>query len=140
MISIQKPEDLISISLHNIFSYRKNEEEFIELVSNWNKKIVIHIEPFYPLTVIFDGNMIKFEMGESDNADMKVKLELQTMLDFAYDREDPLLGVGEGLMEMEGLGNDSNLMVRFYNIFMVSMQMVAAEPNTNYFELNKKTR
>ncbi|MCK4281475.1 MAG: hypothetical protein KAX10_05105, partial [Candidatus Lokiarchaeota archaeon] len=61
MISIQKPEDLISISLHNIFSYRKNEEEFIELVSNWNKKIVIHIEPFYPLTVIFDGNMIKFE-------------------------------------------------------------------------------
>lgn len=140
MISIQKPEDLISISLHNIFSYRKNEEEFIELVSNWNKKIVIHIEPFYPLTVIFDGNMIKFEIGESDKADMKVKLNLQTMLDFAYGREDPLLGVGEGLMEMEGLGNDSDLMGRFYNIFMVSMQMVAAEPNTNYFELNKKTR
>ncbi len=140
MISIQKPEDLISISLHNIFSYRKNEEEFIELVSNWNKKIVIHIEPFYPLTVIFDGNMIKFEIGESDKADMKVKLNLQTMLDFAYGREDPLLGVGEGLMEMEGLGDDSDLMVRFYNIFMVSMQMVAAEPNTNYFELNKKTR
>lgn len=140
MISIQKPEDLISISLHNIFSYRKNEEEFIELVSNWNKKIVIHIEPFYPLTVIFDGNMIKFEIGESDKADMKVKLNLQTMLDFAYGRENPIFGVENGLMEMEGLGNDSDLMVRFYNVFMVSMQMVAAEPNTNYFELNKKTR
>lgn len=140
MISIQKPEDLISISLHNIFSYRKDDKEFVKLVTNWNKKVVIHIEPFYPLTVIFEGNEIKFEMGESDKADMKVKLNLQTMLDFAYGREDPLLGVGEGLMEMEGLGNDSDLLVRFYKIFMVSMQMVAAEPNTNYFELNKKTR
>lgn len=140
MISIQKPEDLISISLHNIFSYRKDDKEFVKLVTNWNKKVVIHIEPFYPLTVIFEGNEIKFEMGEPDKADMKVKLNLQTMLDFAYGREDPLLGVGEGLMEMEGLGNDSDLLVRFYKIFMVSMQMVAAEPNTNYFELNKKTR
>ncbi len=140
MISIQKPEDLISISLYNIFSYRKNEEEFIKLVSNWNKKVVIHIEPFYPLTVIFEGNEIKFEIGKSDKADMKVKLNLQTMLDFAYGRENPIFGMENGLMEMEGLGNDSTNLVKFYNIFMVSMQMVAAEPNTNYYELNKKTR
>ena len=140
MISIQKPEDLISIALHNIFCYRKDDEQFIELVTDWNKKIVIHIEPFYPLTVIFEGNKIQFEMGESDKADMKVKLNLQTMLDFAYGRENPVFGVENGLMEMEGLGGDSELLVRFYNIFMISMQMVAAEPNTNYFELNKKTR
>jgi len=140
MIFIQEPEDLISISLHNLFSYRKDDEEFIKLVTNWNKKVVIHIEPFYPLTVIFEGNEIKFEMGESDKADMKVKLELQTMLDMAYGRENPIFGVEKGLMEMEGLGNDSELLVRFYNIFMVTMQMVAADPNINYYELNKKTR
>lgn len=140
MISIQKPEDLISISLHNIFSYRKDDEDFYNFVHDWNKKIVLEIKPYYPLTVIFNGDEIKFKIGASDDADMIVRLHLRTMLDFAYGRENPLFGVEKGLMEMEGLGNDSELLVKFYNIFMVTMQMVAAEPNNNYYELNKKTR
>ncbi|MHA1491463.1 MAG: SCP2 sterol-binding domain-containing protein, partial [Promethearchaeota archaeon] len=130
----------ISISLHNIFSYRKDDEDFYNLVHDWNKKIVIEIKPYYPLTVIFNGDEIKFKIGASDDADMRVKLHLNTMLDFAYGRENPIFGVEKGLMEMEGLGDDSELLVKFYNIFMVTMQMVAAEPNINYYELNKKTK
>jgi len=75
MITIHQPDDLISISLYNIFSYRKNDETFIELVTDWNKKIVIHIEPFYPVTVIFEGSEISFQIGEVENADMKMKLK-----------------------------------------------------------------
>lgn len=139
MLNIQFPDDLISISLHNIFSYRKNNEEFIELVTNWNKRIVIHIDPFYPVTVIFNGSEIMFEMGEN-KADMKAKLDISTMLDMAFGRTDPFQAFEEGKMILEGLGDDSTLLVKFYNIFMVSMQMVAADPQSNYYEIKENTR
>jgi putative sterol carrier protein len=140
MISIQEPEDLLSIALHNIFSSRVDEKDFYDLIHDWNKKIVIDVKSFYPITVIFEGNTIKFKVGEDKEADIKLRLELQTLLDIAYGREDPLSAVGKGIMELEGLGDDSAKLVRFYNIFLVSMQKVANNPNINYYELDKKTR
>ena len=53
MISIQKGEDLLSISLSTILNYRKDEPEFQKLVINWNKKILIEIEDFYSIEVIY---------------------------------------------------------------------------------------
>ena len=55
-IEIEIPDDLISLSLYNIFEYRKNDKKFIKSVRDWNKKIVIYIEPFYPVSVIFEGD------------------------------------------------------------------------------------
>ena len=43
-------------------------------------------------------------------------------------------------MEIEGLGEDSEKIMRFYNIFVLSMQMIAQVPNVHYYELNKDTR
>ena len=140
MITIHQPDDLISISLYNIFSYRKNDETFIELVTDWNKKIVIHVEPFYPVTVIFEGNEINFQIGEVENADMKMKLTMDVMLDLAYGREDPFSAIGERKLEMEGLGEDSSMIVRFYNIFMESMIAVASDPRLHYYEINENSR
>ncbi|MFX1445573.1 MAG: hypothetical protein ACFFHV_19325, partial [Promethearchaeota archaeon] len=60
MLNIEMPDDLISLSLYNIFNYRKNDKKFIRHAKNWNKKIVIHVEPFYPVTVVFEGTDIKF--------------------------------------------------------------------------------
>jgi len=140
MISIHQPDDLISISLYNIFNYRKNDEKFIELVTDWNKKIVIHIEPFYPVTVIFEGSEINFQIGEAENADMKLRLKMDTMLDLAYGREDAFSAIGEGKLEMEGLGDDSSMIGRFYGIFMESMIAVAADPQLHYYEINENSR
>ena len=140
MIIIHQPDDLISISLYNIFNYRKNDETFIELVTDWNKKIVIYVEPFYPVTVIFQGNEISFQIGEVENADMKMKLQLDVMLDLAYGREEPFDAISEGKLEMEGLGEDSSMIVRFYNIFMTTMQQVAADPQIHYYEVNENSR
>ena len=56
VISIQKGEDLLSISLNTILSYRKDEPEFQKLVVDWNKKILIDIEDFYPIEIVFTGN------------------------------------------------------------------------------------
>ena len=140
MLNIEQPDDLISLSLYNIFNYRKNDKKFIELVTDWNKKIVIYMEPFYPVTVIFEGNEIKFKMGEPEKPDMKIKLDVNTMMDLAYGRADPFSLVGEGKLVMEGLGDDSELVVRFYNIFMETMMAVAADPQLHYYEIIEGAR
>jgi len=140
MISIQEPEDIITIAIHNILSSRIDDKDFYKHVHDWNKKVVLEIRPFYPVTIIFEGDDIQFSVGEIKDADITLRLELQTMLDIAYGREDPLLATQKGIMEMEGLGDDSSNLVRFYNIFLASMQKVANNPNLNYFELDKKTK
>lgn len=140
MLDIEFPDDLISLSLHNVFSSRKDDRKFIKHAKDWNKKIVLHIEPFYPVTVIFDGSDIRFERKEDPEPDMKVKIHINTMLDIANDRLNPFFAIEEGKMEIEGLGEDSEMIMRFYNIFVASMQMVASAPNVNYFEQNKDTR
>ena len=140
MINIEFPDDLISLSLYNVFNSRKDDKKFIKYAKDWNAKIVLHIEPFYPVTVIFDGSNINFKRKEYPNPDMKVKIHINTMLDIANDRLNPFFAIEEGQMEIEGLGEDSGKIMRFYNIFVVSMQMIAQEPNVNYYELNKNTR
>ena len=140
MLNIEFPDDLISLSLYNVFNSRKDDRKFIKYAKDWNKKIVLHIEPFYPVTVVFNGMNIKFERGEYPEPDMKVKIHVNTMLDIANDRLNPFFAIEEGKMVIEGLGEDSEKIMRFYNIFVVSMQMVASEPNVNYYELNKDTR
>ena len=140
MINIEFPDDLISLSLYNVFNSRKNDRKFIKHAKDWNTKVVLHIEPFYPVTVIFDGSNISFERKEYPKPDMKVKIHINTMLDIANDRLNPFYAIEEGKMEIEGLGEDSQKIMRFYNIFVVSMQMVASEPNVNYYEINKNTR
>ena len=140
MLNIEFPDDLISLSLYNVFSSRKDDKKFIKHAKDWNKKIVLHIEPFYPVTVIFNGSDIRFERKECPERDMKVKIHINTMLDIANDRLNPFFAIEEGKMEIEGLGEDSEMIMRFYNIFVASMQMVASAPNVNYFEQNKDTR
>jgi putative sterol carrier protein len=140
MLNIEFPDDLISLSLYNVFSSRANDKKFIKHAKDWNKKIVLHIEPFYPVTVVFEGENIRFERRELPESDMKVKIHVNTMLDIANDRLNPFYAIEEKKMEIEGLGEDSEKIMRFYNIFVVSMQMVAQEPNVRYYELNKNTR
>jgi putative sterol carrier protein len=140
MLNIEFPDDLISLSLYNIFNLRKDDRKFIKHAKDWNAKIVLHIEPFYPVTVIFDGSNIKFERKEYQERDMKVKIHINTMLDIANDRINPFFAIEEGKMDIEGLGEDSEKIMRFFNVFVVSMQMVAQDPNVNYYEVNKNTR
>ncbi len=85
ILNIEYPDDLISLSLKTVFISRKDDRKFIKHAKDWNKKIVLHIEPFYPVTVVFDGSDIKFERKEYPNPDMKVKIHINTMLDIAND-------------------------------------------------------
>ncbi|TKJ20593.1 MAG: hypothetical protein CEE43_12245 [Promethearchaeota archaeon Loki_b32] len=140
MINIEMPDDLVSLSLFNIFSYRKNDKKFVRTVKNWNKKIVLHMEPFYPITIIFNGINIKFERKELEDTDLKVKIHINTMLDIAYERLTPIEAMDQNKMELVGLEKDPKIMPKFFNVFVTSMIMVAADPNLNYYEVNKETR
>jgi len=140
MLNITKPDDLISLSLYNIFNYRIDDKKFIRSVKNWNKKIVLHIEPFYPVTVIFNGLDINFEREEVENFDLKLNININVMLDIAYGRLSPAEAIEEKKMELIGLEKDPKLMPKFFNIFVTSMSMLAAEPNLKLYEFNKETR
>jgi hypothetical protein len=140
MLNIEFPDDLISLSLYNVFSYRKDDKKFIRAVKNWNKKIVLHIEPFYPVSIIFEGTNIRFGRKEIDRFDLKLNIHINTMLDIAYGRLTPIQAMDQKKMELIGLEKDPKIMPKFFNVFVTSMGMVAAEPNLNYYELNKETR
>ena len=140
MLQITQPDDLISLSLYNIFNYRIDDKKFIRSVKNWNKKIVLHIEPFYPVTVIFNGLDINFERKEVENFDLKLNININVMLDIAYGRLSPAEAIEEKKMELIGLEKDPKLMPKFFNIFVTSMSMLAAEPNLKLYEFNKETR
>ena len=140
MISIQRGEDLLSISISTILSYRKDEPEFQKLVLDWNKKILIEIEDFYPLEVIFHLNEIKFKVNDIDKkVDLKVKMNIYALLDLAYGRLSPVKAVFQRKIRIKGLLK-FRILLKFMNIFLKSMQMVASDPNNNYYEINKETR
>jgi len=140
MISIQKGEDLLSIALCTILSYRKNESEFQKLVLNWNKKILIEIEDFYPIEIIFDHDEIKFKVIDIDKkVDLKVKMNIYTLLDLAYGRLGPIKAVLKRKIRIKGLFK-VGILLKFIKIFLKSMQMVDADTNNNYYELNKEIK
>ena len=140
MISVQKGEDLLSISLSTILSYRKDKPEFQKLVVDWNKKILIDIEDFYPIEVVFDRDEIKFKVRDIDKkVDLKVKMNIYTFLDLSYGRLGPIKAVLKRKLRIKGLFK-VRILLKFIKIFLKSMQMVAADPNNKYYELNKETR
>ncbi len=140
MISIQKGEDLITITLQNILSYRKDDEDFINLVLNWNKTVLIEIDGFYPVEVIFDRNEIKFKTKDFDKKiNLKVKMGIYTFLDLAFGRLNPIKAFLKRKFKIKGLFKIGTVL-KFMKIFLVTMKMVASDPNNNYFELNKETR
>jgi putative sterol carrier protein len=140
MLNIEMPDDLISLSLYNIFNYRINDKKFVRHAKDWNKKIIIYVEPFYPVTVIFKGSTIRFQRGEVEDFDLKMKIHLNTMLDIAYGRLSPTTAIEEQRMEMVGLEKDPKIMPKFFNIFVTSMNMVASDPELHYYELIEGAR
>jgi putative sterol carrier protein len=140
MISIQKGEDLLSISLTNILNYRKDDQEFINLVKDWNKKIVIEIEDFYPVEILFQGSEINFKTKDLDkNVDLEVFMNLYTLLDIAYGRVNPIKAVLLRKLKIKGILK-VGILLKFMKIFLNTMKMVAKDPNISYYEKNKDTR
>ena len=140
MISIQKGEDLLSIFVDNILSYRKNDQDFINLVLDWNKKILIDFEDFYCIELIFEGNEMKYKVNAFDKkVDLKVGLNVYTLLDIAYGRLNPVKAFIKRKLKIKGIYKIGT-MLKFIKIFLRSMQMVALDPSNNYFELNRGSR
>jgi len=140
MITIQKGEDLLSISMSTILNYRKDEPEFQKLVLDWNKKLLIEIDDFYSVEIIFNHDEIKFKVNDIDKkVDLKIKMNIFTLLDLAFNRLSPVKAVLQRKLKIKGIYKIGTIL-KFMKIFLKSMQMVASDPNNNYYELNKEVR
>jgi len=140
MITIQQPKDLLSVSLHNILSYRVKDKDFNELVHDWNKKILIELENFYPVLVIFQGEKISFEFRDiQQKADLKVKMNLNTLLNIAYERLSLTKAIFTGKLNIKGIYKIGALL-QFKKIFLDTLKMVAADPTEAYYKLNQDTK
>lgn len=138
VISIEKPDDMISISLYNILAYRK-DKEYYNLVKNWNKTIIFEIEQFYPVVVNFNKGDITFKRNmASSKADLKVKMSLQTLLDLAYGRINPIKAFLTGKLKVKGFYKLGTLRT-FMKIFLDTIQMMAEDPNDKYFKKSKSS-
>jgi len=139
MIEIQHPKDLLSVSIKNILSYRP-DSEMVELLRNYNKKIIIELENFYPLMVIIQDNHISFDFGENvGKPDLKIKMNLNTLLGLAYKRLGLIKAVLTRRLKIKGIYKIRTVL-RFKKIFLDTLKMLAADPNQNYFEINQDTR
>ena len=129
MISIQKGEDLLSISISTILNYRKDEPKFQKLVLDWNKKILIDIADFYPLEIIFHRNEIKFKVNDIDKkVDLKVKMNIYTLLDLAYGRLSSVKAVFQRKIRIKVLLK-FKILLKFMNIFLFPVSMVNRRAN-----------
>ncbi|MBD3215354.1 MAG: hypothetical protein GF311_22285 [Candidatus Lokiarchaeota archaeon] len=139
MIEIQQPKDLLSVSVKNILSYR-DENELQKLIHDYNKKIIIEIENFYPSMVVFRENTISFDFGDDlGKADLRIRMSLDTLLDLAYGRLSLPIAILTRKLKIKGIYK-LNTVLRFKKIFLDTLKMVAKNPNQNYYELNQKIR
>jgi putative sterol carrier protein len=139
MIEIQQPKDLLSVSVKNILSYR-DENELQKLIYDYNKKIIIEIENFYPSMVVFRENTISFDFGDDlGKADLRIRMSLDTLLDLAYGRLSLPIAILTRKLKIKGIYK-LNTVLRFKKIFLDTLKMVAKNPNQNYYELNQKIR
>ena len=142
MLEISQPEDLLGLAIKNILEFRNRDENFSNYVANWAKKkpkkIVINVIPMYAITVIFDGNKVTIERGESKKA-LKITLHVHSMLEMGYGRLGVIKATLTRKVKIKGLHRIGTIL-KFMKIFLKSMKMVANEPNINYYELHKHTR
>ncbi|MBD3187863.1 hypothetical protein GF325_13590 [Candidatus Bathyarchaeota archaeon] len=134
MISIQQPKDLIAIAVHNILSYRANDPTYLSLVTRWKRKIIIILEPFYPLAIIFDNGAITFQKKEDTGADLIIRLSIETMLDLAFGRMNLLKALVSRKLKIKKLYKIPTL-IRFYRVFFQTVKMMAVDPNTDHFTI-----
>lgn len=136
MLSIQEPRDLIAISLHKVLSYR-TDEKYYDLVNNWNKKIVINVKEFYPVTVTFQGDNIGFEMGDVGKADLKVTMGVNDMLDIANGRLGAIKAALTRKIKIKGILK-VGVLLKFMKIFLNSMKLAAQDPIIDYNDFENK--
>ena len=142
MLEISQPEDLLGLAIKNMLASRKNDEKFSNYVSKWAKKkerkIVVNVLPMYAITIVFNGNNITIERGESKKA-LKITLHVHSMLEMAFGRLGVIKATLTRKIKIKGIHRIGTIL-KFMKIFLKTMKMVADEPNINYYELHKHTR
>jgi len=142
MLDIPQPEDILGLAIKNMLDYRKYDEKFSNYVMKWSKKkpkkIVVNVLPMYAVTIIFNGNKVIIERGETKKA-LKVTLHIHSMLEMSNGRLGVIKATLTRKLKIKGIHRIGTIL-KFMKIFLKTMKMVAAESNVNYYEVHKHTR
>ena len=104
-----------------------------------SRRIVIDVKEFYPVTVVFQGDTIRFEPGYDKMADLRVAMGVQTMLDVAFGRLGAIKAALLRKIKIKGMLK-IGVLLKFMKVFLKSMKMAAEDPITDYFEYEKCTK
>ncbi len=136
---IHPADDLIGISMERVLRYHETYEKNKHLLLNWEKTIIIHLNNFYSVSVVFSGSEVSFKVGEVPNPDLRISMSLNTLLDIANSRLNPFIAVLIGKLKIKSIFK-IGLLLRFYKVFLVPLKKISQVENTNYFEVYKESR
>jgi len=122
MISINQPQDILGLGIKNILSFRLDDEEYQKLVTSVNKIIVIDFRHIYAVTVVFEGEAITIEYDERENYDLKIVLDVNTMVAIARGDIGSITGFLKGKLQVKKIWN-IGLLLKFIKIFIPNLKL-----------------
>lgn len=122
MISINQPQDILGLGIKNILSFRLDDVAYQNLVMSVNKVIVIEFRNIYAVTVIFEGEKITIEYDEKKNYDLKIGLDINTMVAIARGDIGPITGFLKGKLKIKKIWNIW-LLLKFIKIFIPNLKL-----------------
>ena len=121
MVSIEATGDILSLGIANILQYRKDESEFTKLLENWNKVIVVEFRDIYGVTVTFNAGNIKIDY-DYDQYDLKIQLDIQTMVDLAKGDEGVIRGFLKGRIKVKKVWK-VGVLLKFIKLFIPNLKL-----------------
>jgi putative sterol carrier protein len=128
MLSINQPQDILGMGIRNILSYRLDDPAYQKLVMGWNKTIIIEFRHIYGVTVIFHDNTITIEYDEQKNFDLKIILDINTMVEIAQGKEGPITAFLKGKIQIKKLWN-IGILLKFIKIFIPNIKKAGESAN-----------
>jgi putative sterol carrier protein len=122
MIVINQPQDILGLGIKNILSYRLQDADYQKLVSGVNKTIIIEFRHIYAVTVVFHENNITIEYDEKEKYDLKVILDINTMVQMARGEYGPIRGFLKGKLKVKKIWN-VGLLLKFIQIFIPNIKL-----------------
>ena len=122
MISINQPQDILGLGIKNILSFRLDDLSYQNLVMSVNKVIVIEFRNIYAVTVFFKGEKITIEYDEHENYDLRISLDINTMVAIARGDIGPITGFLKGNLKVKKIWN-IGLLLKFIKIFIPNLKL-----------------
>jgi putative sterol carrier protein len=130
MVTINEPQDILGIAIHNLLDYREKLGELEALVANWEKTVIIDVIGTYPVSVHFQGKDVRIEPGSAAKFDLEVSMSLETMIALAKGETGSLHAFMLGQVKVKKMWHVGTLLT-FLKIIIPSLK-IAGERGAHF--------